>query len=76
MPQDWEPISIRRLFRLVSGGTPSKDNPEYWEGPIPWVSAKDMKSFIIRGSEDGITEEGRQAANLTLLNPRTIILVV
>jgi restriction endonuclease S subunit len=28
---------------VVSGGTPSKKNPEYWDGNIPWVSCKDMK---------------------------------
>ncbi|WP_373872559.1 hypothetical protein [Aeromonas caviae] len=31
-----------------SGGTPKKDLPEYWNGDIPWISAKEgaNKSLI------------------------------
>jgi type I restriction enzyme, S subunit len=76
VPTHWKEVPIRRLFRLVSGGTPAKDRPEFWEGDIPWVSAKDMKSFAIVSSEDRISEQGRKAANLELLNPGTILLVV
>jgi hypothetical protein len=28
--------------KLISGGTPSKSNPEYWNGDIPWITPKDM----------------------------------
>ena len=76
VPAHWDEIRIGRLFRLVSGGTPSKDNPEFWEGEIPWVSAKDMKSFGIVGSEDHISRGGLEAANLDLLAPGTLLLVV
>lgn len=46
------------LGRWVGGGTPSKANPLYWtDGTIPWVSAKDMKTAVIRTTVDNITEE-------------------
>jgi type I restriction enzyme S subunit len=44
VPAHW---TVRRLKRLVSfrgGGTPSKSVSEYWQGDIPWVSPKDVKS--------------------------------
>lgn len=28
--------------RLASGGTPSKSEPRFWEGDIPWITPKDM----------------------------------
>jgi type I restriction enzyme S subunit len=40
----------------MSGGTPSKSNPDFWGGPIPWVSAKSMKSFLLHDSEDRVTD--------------------
>lgn len=41
-----------------SGGTPSKDNPRYWSGDIPWISASSLKSSFISDSDIKITEEG------------------
>jgi type I restriction enzyme S subunit len=60
---------------FLSGGTPSKKNPEYWDGDIPWVSCKDMKTAYLSDSQDHITEAG--AANGTrLVSPGTILIVV
>src|SRR5436190_1576198 len=39
----WKTMSLESAGRWLSGGTPSKANPELWAGPIPWVSPKDMK---------------------------------
>lgn len=38
--------------------TPSKDEPLFWDGEIPWVSPKDMKVLRIVDSED---RQGRMA---------------
>lgn len=76
IPTHWEEVPIGRLFRLVSGGTPSKDRPEFWDGDIPWVSAKDMKSIEISDTEDHISPDGMSASNLDLLPAGTLLLVV
>jgi type I restriction enzyme S subunit len=39
----------------MSGGTPFKGNDAFWSGSIPWVSAKDMKSFRLHDAEDHIS---------------------
>ncbi len=44
LPSGWEWVSLEALGTIVGGGTPSKSKPEYWNGTIPWVSPKDMKS--------------------------------
>ncbi len=40
-----------------SGGTPSKANPDYWGGSVPWISAKDMKQLLLNDSQDRISTE-------------------
>lgn len=50
---------------MTSGGTPSKSNPAFWGGSIPWLSAKDMKTARIFDTEDHVTALG--AANGTRL---------
>jgi type I restriction enzyme S subunit len=54
-------VPLGDLVRMVSGGTPSKNNPNYWIGSIPWVSAKDMKSFFISDSQDHVSESAVEA---------------
>ncbi|MEE3718149.1 hypothetical protein V2H45_15520 [Tumidithrix elongata RA019] len=31
--------TLEKLAAWSSGGTPSKDNPDYWNGDIPWINA-------------------------------------
>lgn len=72
IPRSW---SLRRLMdcgTLLSGGTPSKDNSEFWSGPIPWISPKDMKSARIADSIDHVSASAigngtRQVPSGTLL---------
>jgi type I restriction enzyme S subunit len=47
---------LEQLVDFQSGGTPSKSNPAFWNGSIPWVSAKDMKRLFLDDAEDHITE--------------------
>lgn len=52
---DWEPSSLGGLVDFQSGSTPSKANPAFWRGSIPWVSAKDMKRLHLEDAEDHIS---------------------
>jgi type I restriction enzyme S subunit len=61
--------------QFVSGGTPSKAEPAYWHGDIPWVSAKDMKSFYLDDAEDHVTTIGVQHGT-RLATPETTLLLV
>lgn len=60
MASDWRETTLGEVADFLSGGTPSKDNPSYWSGDIPWVSAKDMKRFALEDAEDHVTENGVQ----------------
>jgi len=60
--------------QFLSGGTPSKGNPNFWDGEMPWVSCKDMKVPRLYDAEDHLSEEG--AKNGTRLVPPLTILIV
>lgn len=76
VPETWEIASLKRLGTPATGSTPSKDNPSYWDGAIPWVSSKDMKTDYILDSEDHITQEAVNDNGLTLFDPGTLIFCV
>jgi type I restriction enzyme S subunit len=51
-------VSLGSIAAIISGGTPTKSRPEYWNGSIPWISAKTMKTAKISTSNLFISEEG------------------
>ncbi len=40
-PVSWESLPLRRIFRVVHGGTPRSD-PENWKGTIAWATPVDL----------------------------------
>lgn len=76
VPKHWDCPRMWRISTAMSGGTPTKGNPDYWNGDIPWVSPKDMKRWVIDGSEDTITERALKESGLRLLAPPVVLIVV
>ena len=33
---------MKEIGNIISGGTPSTNNPFYWDGEIPWITPKDL----------------------------------
>ena len=75
-PKGWPTESLTDLCHCYSGGTPSKAKKEYWEGELPWFSAKDMKAEDLFDSEDHISEQVPETTTLKLLPKDTVAIVV
>lgn len=56
VPNDWEVKPLSSITKWSSGGTPSKNNPDYWSGEIPWISAASMRGHYFYKSELKITD--------------------
>ena len=72
--EEWKDTRLRDLCKFLSGGTPSIDNNEYWEGDIPFVSAIAMHDTHIEKTplkikKKGVSNGSKQlkAGNLLLL---------
>ena len=52
----WTSRSLGDVCRLIGGGTPSKDKPEYYSGEIPWATVRDMRSDLLAETECKITK--------------------
>jgi type I restriction enzyme S subunit len=77
IPEGWEVGRFLSIANLLSGGTPSTEIPEYWDGNIPWVSAKDVsrakRSFLLE-TEKNITQAGVQNSNSKILPALTTVI--
>lgn len=68
-------VAVGEIVEIKGGGTPSKANPAYYSGDIPWVTPKDMKVWDITTSIDKISAEAI-AGSATTLVPTGSVLVV
>lgn len=71
---EWSESRLGQLVELQSGATPSKANPEFWNGKIPWVSAKDMKQLFLEDSEDHISSAAIESGAKTVPSGSLLIL--
>src|SRR5258706_2320349 len=76
IPEHWTVKRLKFVAKFFGGGTPSKENLDFWSGDIPWVSPKDMKAEIIYDAEDHITEYALQHSATRLIQPGAVLIVV
>jgi len=77
IPEDWELTKLSQCGEISSGGTPSTDNQDYWNGEINWytpteVTKLDGNSYI-GDSERRITKKGLDSCTARLLPINSII---
>ena len=74
-PEGWRPSNLgKELESIEGGGTPSKKEPSYWDGVIPWATVKDITNSTSQDTQDHISQEGLQNSASRLVPARTILM--
>lgn len=71
---EWGENKLGDITEWKSGGTPSKDRPDFWGGDIPWISASSMHEYKIDRSEFNLTELGLK--NGSRMTPKGSLLLL
>lgn len=70
-------LGDERYFKIESGGTPSSEIAEYWNGNIHWATLKDLPASdfitIIRDTERKISELGLAKSSAKLLPANSVL---
>jgi len=69
-------VKIGEVFRVTTGGTPSRANPAYWGGKIPWVSSGEVAFCRIKDTNEKITELGEAESNAKRYPQNTVLLAM
>lgn len=78
IPKGWNVASLPELAEVISGGTPKTSVDTYWNGSIPWASAKDVSGageMFLTQTERMITEAGLRNSS-TKMVPQWATVVV
>lgn len=55
--EGWEEKRLGEVCDVIGGGTPSKNNEDFYDGSLPWATVRDMRSDVIDKTEYNISED-------------------
>lgn len=75
IPEGWEDASLLEVLNISGGGTPKTQNPDYWNGNIPFFTPKDVKNnYYTLETEKSLTEAGLENCSSKLYSENTIFI--
>ena len=73
-------MNIKKLGEIcdiVSGGTPSRTNTEFWDGGIiPWIKIGNIKEKYVGEADEYITQAGLEGSSAKILSAGTILFTI
>ena len=76
LPEGWKWCRLGEVADWGSGGTPSRKNPEYYNGSIPWIKTGELNESYIFDSEEKISEEAINHSSAKLFPKKTVVLAM
>jgi type I restriction enzyme S subunit len=76
IPNGWMRGTVGDFYDTGSGGTPSRKNPEYFIGEIPWVKTQELPNGFITETQEQISEEGLKNSSAKLFPERTVLVAL
>ncbi len=69
-------IKISDICDISSGGTPSREKPEYYTGNIPWIKTTEVRNNHITDTSEKITQDAMKDKNLKLYPKNSLIMAM
>ncbi|MBW4610863.1 MAG: restriction endonuclease subunit S [Hassallia sp. WJT32-NPBG1] len=76
IPNGWEWRKIAEIAKTTSGGTPSRKNPEYFHGKIPWVKSGELEDSWIFDTEEKISQEAVKKSSAKIFPEGTLLMAM
>ena len=76
IPDGWMWVRLGNCGSWGSGATPSRTNPEYYGGTIPWLKTGDLNDGIIKEIPEYITELALRKTSVRLNPPGSVLMAM
>lgn len=78
IPSHWGVKKTKVIGKTLAGGTPSTDNPDFWNGDIPWLqSGKVQNNIIVPEDVDKyITELGLSKSATKMISANAVLVAL
>ena len=69
-------VTLEECAKIGSGGTPSRQKPEYYGGDIPWVKTTEVQNSYIQSTSEKITDLGLKNSSAKIYPKNSVILAM
>lgn len=76
LPLGWNITHLSEIATWGSGGTPSRSNKSFYGGNIPWFKTGELGPYLIKRSEETITEEALKNSSAKIFPTGSVVLAM
>ena len=73
---EWTSSYLKECCQIGSGGTPSRKNPEYYEGSIPWIKTGEINWNEIDDAEEKISDAAIENSSAKLYDLGAVLVAM
>lgn len=72
----WKMMKLGEVCETTSGGTPSRREPKYYQGNIPWVKSGELEHNVIIDTEEKISKEAIANSSAKIFPKGTLLIAL
>ncbi|MGH8461329.1 MAG: restriction endonuclease subunit S [Stenotrophobium sp.] len=72
----WQLRRLRDFARTASGGTPKRDRPQFYGGPILWIKSGELRDGVVREAAESITQLGLDSSSAKIFPKGTLCIAL
>ena len=76
IPEDWQVVKIKNVAETSSGGTPSRNNKEYFKGSTSWVKTGELTNKYLKKTEEFISKLAIKNSSAKVFPKGTILVAM
>ena len=76
VPDGWQVVRLGNVAEVETGGTPSRSQPAYWGGLIPWMASGEINQRRVRSTAEHITQVGLKNSNAKIFPHGTVMIAM
>lgn len=76
IPETWKWVRLGEIGRWASGTTPSRTNPDFYNGDIPWLKTGDLNDGIIKSTSEKISKLALEKISLRVNPPKSVLMAM
>ena len=76
IPQQWGLPQIKDIASISSGSTPNRNNSEYWNGNIAWVTTGELSSGHVNHTSELITVKAAKETKMRIYPQGTLLMAM
>lgn len=76
IPKHWKWVTLDEVSITSSGGTPDRNNSNYFSGIIPWVKSGELNYNVITETEEYITQEALDYSSAKVFKKGSLLIAL